>query len=211
MIKETKIENFKSKDLIRVECDYCGNELKRKKHHALAYDKHYCDNTCRGNHKAKQKKQKIVEIGAKECVICKEEKSLCDYNIRKDSSDGLQNICKHCQQEHARNYYLKNKEKQKEQISEARKKRINENREKYFNILSSNPCVDCGETNPIVLEFDHKYGFDKVNEVGKLVGDGSSWEKIEIEMIKCEVRCANCHRIRTAKQYGWYKDLLQKK
>ena len=34
-----------------------------------------------------------------------------------------------------------------------------------------------------------------VNPAAAGLGDGSSWEKIEIEMTKCDVRCANCHRI----------------
>jgi hypothetical protein len=68
--------------------------------------------------------------------------------------------------------------------------------------------VDCSETNLIVLEFDHNDGVDKVKGVGYMVGNGYSWAAILKEMTKCEVRCANCHRIRTAEQFGWYKDLL---
>lgn len=31
-----------------------------------------------------------------------------------------------------------------------------------------------------------------------------SWDEILDEIKKCEVVCANCHRIRTAKQFNWY-------
>lgn len=69
-----------------------------------------------------------------------------------------------------------------------------------------NPCLDCGETNPVVLEFDHVKG-NKVAAVAVLSKDCWSLEKIQEEINKCEVRCANCHRKKTALQLGWYKNI----
>jgi hypothetical protein len=69
--------------------------------------------------------------------------------------------------------------------------------------LKAHPCVECGETNPIVLEFDHLR--DKVDNVSTLVRRLSSWSAIEEEIAKCEVVCANCHRIRTAQRGGTYR------
>ena len=65
--------------------------------------------------------------------------------------------------------------------------------------LSVNPCVDCGESNPIVLDFDHVRG-DKTDSVSRMVMVGFSIKKISEEINKCDVRCANCHRIVTAKR-----------
>ena len=70
--------------------------------------------------------------------------------------------------------------------------------------MKSNPCVDCNEADPIVLEFDHRDDVEKIAEVGKLVANGYKWETIKEEIDKCDVRCANCHRRRTAKQFNWY-------
>jgi hypothetical protein len=56
-------------------------------------------------------------------------------------------------------------------------------------------CTDCGETNHIVLDFDH-LGNKKYN-VSRMIHDGFSWAAIKKEIAKCEVVCANCHRIRT--------------
>ena len=61
----------------------------------------------------------------------------------------------------------------------------------------SHPCVDCGESDPIVLEFDH------VPELGQKTCEVSacgSVEAAEREIEKCEVVCANCHKRRTYKR-----------
>jgi transcription elongation factor Elf1 len=56
-------------------------------------------------------------------------------------------------------------------------------------------CADCGEKNHIVLDFDHLK--DKKYNVSRMIHDGFSWAAIKKEIAKCEVVCANCHRIRT--------------
>ena len=66
--------------------------------------------------------------------------------------------------------------------------------------LLANPCVDCGETDPIVLEFDHRDPSEKLFSIGNSLGQTWRWQKIKAEIAKCDVRCANCHRRRTAKQ-----------
>lgn len=61
--------------------------------------------------------------------------------------------------------------------------------------LSENPCVDCGEDDPIVLEFDHVRGksFNICDAGWKL----TTIAKLKAEIAKCEIRCANCHRRKT--------------
>ena len=66
----------------------------------------------------------------------------------------------------------------------------------YF---TTHPCADCGETDPIVLEFDHLR--DKVFTIGAQLSR-RSWRTILEEIEKCKVVCANCHRRRTAKRRG---------
>jgi len=58
-------------------------------------------------------------------------------------------------------------------------------------------CTDCGyNAHPRALEWDH-IGTDKVANVGYMVHEGASMERLLLEIAKCEVVCANCHRIRT--------------
>ena len=57
-------------------------------------------------------------------------------------------------------------------------------------------CADCGYAEAAeALDFDHVRG-EKYANVNKLAGS-AGWERIMEEVDKCEVVCANCHRIRT--------------
>jgi hypothetical protein len=62
-------------------------------------------------------------------------------------------------------------------------------------IKEDSGCVDCGITNHIILDFDHLQ--NKKYNISRMIHDGFSWEAIKKEIAKCEVVCANCHRIRT--------------
>lgn len=74
--------------------------------------------------------------------------------------------------------------------------------------LSEQKCVDCGEQDPIVLDFDHREPSDKFKSVARMLSGHYSWKRISIEIEKCDVRCANCHRRKTYFQLGyWGKSL----
>lgn len=94
---------------------------------------------------------------------------------------------------------------------EARRKSHNayiaDKRVKVFQYLLDHPCIDCGEADPLVLDFDHRDPAEKHRGVSKMMAGTTSWGKIFEEIQKCDVRCANCHRRRTAEQFG-YKALL---
>ena len=68
--------------------------------------------------------------------------------------------------------------------------------------LKLHPCVDCGETNPIVLEFDHTDRSEKHFNIGEAASRRMSLRRVQAEVEKCEVRCANCHRRKTYKEEG---------
>lgn len=138
----------------------------------------------------------------KQCTICKEIKLLSEYNKKSSSKDGLQNHCKECNRKKSREYYHNNREKHKNITGLRRDKKLLENQIYVFNYLQSHPCVDCGESNPIVLEFDHLY--DKQTSICVAVRNGWSLKRLKKEIAKCEVRCANCHRLTTAKDFNWF-------
>lgn len=65
------------------------------------------------------------------------------------------------------------------------------------NYLASHPCVDCDESDIVVLEFDHINRSKKIGNISTMVRSSVSVEKLVDEIKKCEVRCANCHRRKT--------------
>lgn len=70
--------------------------------------------------------------------------------------------------------------------------------------LEKHPCVDCGETDPMVLQFDHVRGSKSFN-VSNAVSGQYSLNRISEEITKCDIRCANCHVRKTALELGFYR------
>lgn len=141
----------------------------------------------------------------KKCTLCHKNKLLNkDFSKKKSSPDGRQNICKECSRDISRKYYTDNTEKHKENTGRRKNEQKEINKQFVFNHLSTHPCVDCGETDVRCLEFDHVYG-NKLQNISTMMKNVCSVEKIKKEIEKCEVRCANCHRKRTADVQGWYK------
>jgi hypothetical protein len=63
--------------------------------------------------------------------------------------------------------------------------------------LRSVPCMDCGgRFGPCAMEFDHRNPAEKVQGVTRMIGRASA-ERILAEVDKCDIVCANCHRMRT--------------
>ena len=77
-------------------------------------------------------------------------------------------------------------------------------RSSLLEFLSSKRCVDCGENDPVVLDFDHKDPKDKTRNVARFLSGHYSWESVLKEIEKCEIRCANCHRRKSYEQFGYW-------
>lgn len=136
------------------------------------------------------------------CIKCGIPKSLEEFRENKSRSDGYQAYCRPCDKQFQADWYQKNKEKviTKTRIRNMGLRIIN--RKFIIDYLKQHPCVDCGEKDIIVLQFDHIR--NKRWNVSFLLA-GSSLDTIKKEIAKCEVRCANCHTRKTAKTYKWYK------
>ncbi|HEV3469292.1 MAG TPA: hypothetical protein VG148_08225 [Pyrinomonadaceae bacterium] len=128
------------------------------------------------------------------CTACGKEKEDCGF-YRKGGE--LQSKCKECQRAYHRLYYTKNKARF---IS---KNRRNKNRQRArLRALvweaKRRPCQDCGGMfHPWVMEFDHRDGTTKEAAVANLASQGCPDAQLLEEINKCDVVCANCHRLRT--------------
>lgn len=145
----------------------------------------------------------------KKCSLCSKEKPLTDFNKKSKSKDGLQNICRKCNSTRSKKYYAENKVKHRAVVFEQKKKTIADSRKRLFEYLYNHPCVDCGHSDFRVLEFDHT-GEDKTDGVARLVANGYCWATILKEIEKCEVRCRNCHAIKTYERLGgtWHDNFI---
>jgi Zn-finger protein len=134
---------------------------------------------------------------AKRCSTCKEWKPLEEFNRRSTARDGRQWSCRDCNKA----YHYEHFDRHIAQIRARNKREIRMKQRRLLAYFLEHPCVDCGETDTAVLEFDHLS--DKTADISRMIR-GHSWERILVEISKCEVVCANCHRRRTyQRQRSW--------
>ena len=141
----------------------------------------------------------------KNCSICKLPQT--EFYKNRYQPDGLQTYCKGCAIERSKKRYKNFSAEQKQEIKDRTHRMSIINRQFLWDYLKEHSCVDCPEKDPICLDFDHQR--DKKKNVSSLASSGVSLETIKEEIAKCEVRCSNCHRRKTAIQFGWYKDIVK--
>jgi hypothetical protein len=108
------------------------------------------------------------------------------------------------QREHARRHYEKNREAMIARAREHTKRKRIELRAWVRDYLLSHPCVDCGEADPVVLEFDHRDPATKDENIADAISRrGWGLPRLQAEAEKCDVRCCNCHRRRTVAERHW--------
>lgn len=138
------------------------------------------------------------------CARCHVPKPLSEFPIKSAARQTYRSYCRPCCSEYGKEHYRRNIAAY---LSRARSRRTDDrprNRAIVAEHLATHPCVDCGEADPVVLEFDHRDPTLKLADVGRLIHSGNALA-LRAEIEKCDVRCGNCHRIRTAKQFGSYR------
>jgi hypothetical protein len=138
------------------------------------------------------------------CNSCKEERDAeNDFSWEYKSRDIRQKRCKYCQSELSKQHYQDNRQIYNERSRNNKIQRLLQNKIQIHAYLSTHPCADCGQVDIRLLEFDHVQG-QKFREIADLFTWGSNWSTLEAEIAKCEIRCANCHRIKSIEQgKGW--------
>lgn len=116
-----------------------------------------------------------------------------------------------------RRSYEKNKRKikirqdlRRNELGVYKRERVRELLEYVRQQKAGKPCVDCGHSfHHAAMDFDHIRG-EKFASVSQLAAYGYSIRSIDEEIAKCELVCANCHRVRTyQRKHGSEEDISQ--
>lgn len=134
----------------------------------------------------------------KVCSSCNIYLSVHAFSKNSTKKDWYSSKCKSCQRQYAKEHYKINKDIYKEK----NKKNKLRNRNLYIDYMKWKCCSRCWFDNIYALQFHHLS--DKFKWVSNLINEWYSVKRIFDEISKCEILCANCHAIQTAKDYNWY-------
>lgn len=138
------------------------------------------------------------------CCMCHEDKPEEAFAFRSLATGKRQSHCRACHAIYRRAHYLRNRDAYIRREVARIEERRGQNRALLLAYLAAHPCVDCGEADPVVLEFDHREPTTKSGSV-TVLALSRTWKRVLVEIQKCDVRCVTCHRRRTATQFAWSK------
>jgi gp210 len=145
----------------------------------------------------------------KPCSKCGEHKPKSDFFVRNTATGTRHAQCKQCYKAQRRTthaeHYRKNQAAYQQRAKQRRERLRVEFRYNMLAYLRDKSCAICGEDDVRVLEFDHINPKSKRFSISQAVRLGYSWPDVVVEMKKCRILCANCHKRHTAQQMGWYK------
>jgi hypothetical protein len=147
----------------------------------------------------------MSDVETRHCSKCDRDLATSSFTQRKNGRWAA--YCRQCMSLYCRNHYEKNAAKHNARRKADRTRYRLRNRKVVLDFLRSHPCIDCGETDLNVLDFDHVESQNKREEISLLSRRGRGLAELQLEMSRCVVRCANCHRRRTARQFGWAKGI----
>lgn len=137
------------------------------------------------------------------CTKCGGTKPLSEFYVRPSVPSGYSAWCRECKRAHDRAIYASDSQR-RDSVGSSRRAAFLVRATLIYEYLEAHPCVDCGEPDPVVLQFDHRDASKKSYNISRMTRSNHPLERIMEEIAKCDIRCANCHFRRTAKQFGWY-------
>lgn len=143
-------------------------------------------------------------MSRKQCVACGEIKDETEFPWWSEAEGRRRGTCRACKSEQQKKWYAKKRETHIANVTRNIEQARAEAHQFVREYLATHPCVDCGESNPIVLEFDHVFG-QKRMAISQMCTRGYSIPTIALEIEKCVVRCGNCHRRKTSFDRGWFQ------
>ena len=141
----------------------------------------------------------FVSGGLRKCYRCGEMKPADDFAWRRKARGQRDSFCRPCRSAYGKEHYLAHRQRYIDQAAEVKRRLRLERTTFLLEYFATHRCTDCGEPDPVVLEFDHLR--DKLFDIGQ-APPYRNWQSILDEIAKCDVVCANCHRRRTAQRKG---------
>ena len=143
------------------------------------------------------------------CTICKVNKNEQDFFFRNKSKARLHAQCKDChtisRRKMWRAHYHKYGSNYRARAVERSRKIKDKLRQHMKLYLADKACVRCGIADIRLLEFDHIDPSTKSFSIARGLTSTLSWDKILAEISKCQILCANCHKLKTAEEQNWYR------
>ncbi len=143
------------------------------------------------------------------CTKCGISKEKTDFFVKDKASGRMHAQCKACYKANRQTYYLAHYKKYRahylQRAKERRKQLRSEFHDNMRDYLSGKACLQCGESDMRVLEFDHLDPSSKKFNISQAMKLGYKWSDTLNEINKCRILCANCHKRHTSSQFGWYK------
>lgn len=127
------------------------------------------------------------------CSKCKDEKELEQFDKNKKQIDGHSKLCKICSREQSKKSYFRTSGKRNKYLIERRRKIAKDFEKNLWEIKAK--CIKCGFDHVAALDFHHRDPGQKIDTIGNLKWAGVSKETFQKELDKCDIICANCHRI----------------
>lgn len=121
------------------------------------------------------------------CTKCGQVKPVSEFGKNKSKKDGLQSHCKECVKIYKKKHYEENKEQYKIRNQSYRE----HNRDRLNRYKETLKCSVCGESRIWCLDFHHTDPNTKENNISSLIDYPI---KLQEELEKCVILCANCHR-----------------
>lgn len=143
------------------------------------------------------------------CKVCERNRRHAAFQgyIHRNGKEYFSRTCRECVSKRLKKQYAADPEKFKSKSRERwrtksgyylrdRRDSVKERRDFIQKVKSETACKDCDKRfHPVAMDFDHRG--DKTAGVAYMAQHGYSLERIKAEIAKCDVVCANCHRIRT--------------
>lgn len=160
-------------------CEYCKSEFEIKSSGQDANRQRFCSHMCSASWQRKD--ARILNIKDKECCCCHQIKKSDEFAVRGKNNPKLAAYCKKC-------LYL------------FQMRRWNGRKIKAIEYLGG-ICAECGKSfHPSLYDFHHP-NYDKDVDWAKI--RLRSWDKIKIELDKCELLCCMCHRFKHVNLELW--------